>query len=112
MRKELKALAGQRMRFRGQVERFGKKTAYRGPDKDTLLLTNINRADSDAVVADHLWLTAGKQLKDLKLQVGDVIEFDARVDKYVKGYFGWRDDVYKPTEVDYRLTYPTKFKRV
>jgi hypothetical protein len=53
----------------------------------------------------------GKQLAALDLQIGDVISFQARVTAYEKGYKGYRDDVYKPIEIDYRLSNPTKIAR-
>lgn len=45
MRRELKKLDGERMRFVGTVERFGTKPAFRGPDIQTILLVNVYRND-------------------------------------------------------------------
>jgi len=43
----------------------------------------------------------------------DIVEFRGRVEKYIKGYKGWRDDVYeRPTEEDYKLSFPTKVRKV
>lgn len=39
---------------------------------------------------DHLWFIFDKTWKVLNPQVGDTIEFDARVGKYIKGYRGDR----------------------
>jgi hypothetical protein len=58
-------------------------------------------------------MVEGKQLARLNLKPGDVIQFEGRVDTYIKGYRGYRDDVYDaPIEEDYRLVYPTKFKKI
>ena len=45
------------------------------------------------------------------MQRRDVIAFQARVTAYEKGYKGYRKDVYKPIEIDYRLSNPTKLPR-
>ena len=109
MRKELRKLKGQRMTFRATVERYGKKRAFRGPDLDTILLREVTRADTDEVVCDHLWFTAGKCWAGV--HAGDTVTFDARVGLYEKGYTGWRTDVEdSPISVDYRLERPTKIR--
>lgn len=58
-------------------------------------------------LTDHLWFTTGKWSAGVR--AGDVIEFDARADEYIKGYHGRRDlpDA-APIEQDWRLTRPTK----
>lgn len=106
MRKDLKKITGMRERFSGQVTRFGTKSAFRGPPKKTVLLTQIQRIANAKVVTDHIWLTVGKRLEHL--EVGDIVEFDARVGEYTKGYQGYRWDVCSYIEVDYRLERPTK----
>ena len=51
--------------------------------------------------------------EELCLKPGDVVEFDARVTPYLKGYKGNREDEdLPPVERDYRLSYPTKFEKV
>lgn len=47
------------------------------------------------------------------LSPGDVVEFCARVSAYEKGYKGHKDDVLnRPIERDYRLSRPTKIKKI
>jgi hypothetical protein len=112
MRKELAEYNEERARFRGVFVRYGKKTAYRGPDLITILLKDITGVNSGQVMCDHLWFNHTKGFAALgPLQEGDVLEFDARVKQYVKGYFGRRDDVFKPAERDYKLSHPTKIAR-
>ena len=50
---------------------------------------------------------------DADLSPGDVVEFCARVSAYEKGYKGHKDDVLnRPIERDYRLSRPTKIKKI
>ena len=108
MRQQLQQFFGQRLTFTAEVVRFGKKKNYKYGYKPTLLLHNVCLVDHGEVT-DHLWMTAGLWSKDIK--EGDVIEFRARVNKYIKGYRGHREDVYDaPVEVDFRLVHPTQVK--
>ena len=63
-------------------------------------------------MADHLWVDLTKEFMLLKLNSGDMVEFRARVKKYVKGYKGWRAINDAPIETDYTLVNPTKVKKV
>ena len=105
-RAKLGRLNGQRLRFEARVERFGTKSAYRGPDVLTLMLRDVIRHDTRELVTSHLWFTAGKWSSDLK--EGDLIEFDARVTEYAKGYRGRREDVLSDVTLDYHLARPTR----
>lgn len=111
MRRVLKSLEGVRTAFRGTVVQFGVKSGYTGLDLPTLMLKDVMDGTGN-VVTDHLWLSIGKQLAALHLQSGDVIAFQARVTAYEKGYKGYREDVYKPIEIDYRLSNPTKIAKI
>ena len=107
MRKKLKSINGQRLRFIATVERFASKSAFRGPAIPTVLLKDIRRTDTGENVSDHLWFTKGKSWESTT--IGCQVEFDARVSVYEKGYKGHRDDVFDaPVSVDYRLERPTK----
>lgn len=75
--------------------------------------TIINLTDvSGKEICNHIWLVIGKQIKNLDLNIGDKITFEARSAEYWKGYKGYRDDVYKPIEKDYKLSNPTKFAKI
>ena len=112
MRKKLAKQDGERATFCGTFERFGKKSGWMGQEQKTVLLKDICDV-SGALVCDHLWFNLTKAFALLNLQPGDGVQFDARVKKYVKGYFGRRDDVFdKPAEVDYKLSHPTKVIKV
>lgn len=111
MRNELKDIEDIRGTFTGEFVRTGLKSGYRG-ELETLLLTNV-KDSNNKVVTDHLWFNYTKGFKNLgELKEGDLIKFDARVKEYEKGYKGYRDDVYKPIEIDYKLSHPTKLSKL
>lgn len=88
MRKNLKKIGTQeRHTFTGTFVRYGSKSGYKGII-ETLLLKDIKNAN-DKLVADHLWFTKTKGFAQYDLKEGDVLQFDARVSKYIKGYKGY-----------------------
>ena len=104
MRKELKKIDQQSLRFCARIERFGTKT-FKDHIDETILLKNVCRVDTKQQVTDHLWFTVGKTIGELNLQPGDVIEFDARVTGYEKGHSQSRTS-------DYKLSRPSKIVKV
>lgn len=112
MRRGLKRIGSdERHRFRGTFVRFGKKNGYMG-EEDTILLSDIRRTDNGASICDHLWFNVTKGFQLCVPKEGDILEFDARVAMYTKGYFGHREDVYVPIEKDYKLSRPTKIVNI
>jgi sortase (surface protein transpeptidase) len=74
---------------------------------ETVLLKDISDLNGN-LLTDHLWFNYTKGFKNLgELNEGDVIQFDGRSKSYEKGYRGYRDDIYKPIETDYRFSHPT-----
>lgn len=111
MRKELTRYIEIRGTFTGTFIRKGMKNGYKGP-LETILLGNIRNENGD-ILTDHLWFNMTKGFKSLgKLEEGDIIQFNARCKGYEKGYKGYRDDVYKPIEKDFKLSHPTKIKKL
>lgn len=110
MRKELMSLNGERNVFTGEFSRFGTKQGYKGMER-TVLLKNVKDFRGE-VVTDHLWFNFTKGFANIEslLVEGVEVEFNARVKQYTKGYMGYREDVYKPIETDYKLSHPTKIK--
>jgi hypothetical protein len=112
VRVELMAKDGVREKFVGTVAAFGSKHGYKHP-LPTILLTSVRSAHKK-IVTDHLWFNLTKGFADLKLQVGDVVSFRARVKAYWKGYKG-RDE-YKqmeaPLEKDFHLSHPSNVEVV
>lgn len=106
MRKGLQNIAGVRKRFTATFERFGKKSAFKGPAIVTLLFVEIKDKYGNEF-CDHIWFTTNKQFERLNLNPGDKISFDARVKEYWKGYKGYRDDEdLPPVSKDYKLSHP------
>lgn len=107
MRTGLKKLGNQdRFTFTGEFVRTGFKTTYYGGQhcQPTLMLRNIKH--DGQLVTNHLWFNYGKMFQKLGwLQVGDQLQFDARVDDYYKGFI-------KHNKHDYKLSRPTKIKRI
>ena len=108
MRKKLKKLKEQRLSFEATFERYGSKQGYKGGPIRTLLFREIKNGEH--IVTDHLWFTTNKQFELHELKEGQVILFEARVKGYQKGYKGRREDVYRPSEWDYKLSHPTKIR--
>lgn len=108
MRKNLGNINGSRTRFRATVKRFGSKKNYHGYPEPTILLIDVAFAETDKQASDHIWFTVGTTIKKLGLKPGDVVEFDARVGEYIKGYVNRREYIDNRT-LDYKLNRPTKF---
>ncbi|ODH02584.1 hypothetical protein A4S05_23525 [Nostoc sp. KVJ20] len=112
MRVELAKINQVRTRFRAKVERFGcRENHFTNRLEDTILLKDVTKADDTQILTDHVWFSVGKQIQSLNLKPGDIIEFDARVDEYVKGYFNYNKCI-DNRELDYNLSYPTKFLKI
>ena len=102
MRIKLKNIGSEtRKRYRATVGRMGiKSNSFKGFPERTIVLNNVIDMETNEEVTDHLWFTAGKQIKELNLKAGDIISFNARVGIYKKGY--------KHKEKDYKLNRMTK----
>lgn len=114
-RKKLSKLNGERMTFRAKFGRYGEKPGYWGGTERTILLRQIQQVETGEVVTDHAWLSVGKQLADLgELGPGDVLEFDARVAPYEKGYRGRNitAQIDSPARSDFKLRNPTRLRIV
>lgn len=110
MRKALQQRDDERTTFLGTFERRGTKRGWVG-DEPTILLRDIRTLDGTPI-CDHLWFSLTKAFAALNLAPGDVVQFDARVKEYEKGYQGRREDVYVPVERDYKLSHPTKVRKM
>jgi hypothetical protein len=111
MRKELKKIEEQRELFKGVFSKYGRKTNYKGPSTDTVLLVEI-RDGNGAFICDHLWFNLTKGFEKLgTLRQGDIIQFEARVKKYKKGYVNRQAGI-DDSKVDYKLSHPTKIGKI
>ena len=109
MRKELAKEEGSRRKFTGIFSRFGKKTNFKGYSEETLLLTNIIDTSTNQIVADHIWFTLTKGFEILQLTPNDIVEFEARIKEYSKGYVNKRYKINNQSK-DFKLSNPTKIK--
>ena len=75
MRNKVKEIGNKtRERYKATVGRMGiKSNDYKGFPERTILLKNLYLLtdDKEELVTDHLWKTAGQQLKNLDLKEGD-----------------------------------------
>ena len=55
------------------------------------------------MLTDHVWLNLTLGFERLQLKPGDKVQFDARVERYLKG---------RPLSLDYKLTLPTKLLKL
>lgn len=110
MRSNLKRINEKRMVFQGVFERYGLKSNWHGFPVKTILLKDV-RDSSSRVVTNHLWFNYTKGFQALgDMEAGDVIEFNARVKEYVKGYINNRRYIDERT-IDYKLSHPTKIRK-
>lgn len=111
MRSKMKNISQEiRDTYTGTFERFGHKNGYKGP-VETVLLLDIKNSKGD-IISDHLWFNKTKGLSALELQKGMVVQFNAKVKEYTKGYFGYdfMKQLDNPPQQDYKLSHPTKIK--
>ena len=109
MKEKLQHYSRQKLRFVGTIEKLGWKGTTPHNKVRTLMLKDVAVEKTGEEITDHVWLKCGKW--SLGLQPGDKFSFEARVQRYEKGYkgfYGRGDDV--PIQDDYRLTNPTKVK--
>ena len=112
MRKQLEKRNNERFACQGEFVRFGWKTGYRGGALQTVLLRNVTD-HSGILLSDHLWFNFTKQFEKQEHQLveGAVVEFEARVKSYIKGYVNRREEI-DERSLDYKLSFPTKIKVV
>ena len=109
MRKNLEDKIGQRKKFRAVFTRFGKKVNYNGYSDTTILLTNIIDTETNSLVTDHHWFAYTKGFEKIQLKEGVMIEFEARVKMYKKGYVN-RALLINKRQSDYKLSHPTHIR--
>lgn len=98
---------GLRKRFTAVVERFGKKVNFKGYSEETILLKHIRDVRTNEIVADHLWFSFSLAFQKAKIAEGCIIEFDARVKDYIKGYVNKSIGV-NNRKKDFKLSHPTR----
>lgn len=111
MREQLVQLEGERKKFTARFSRLGKKINYKGYSEDTILLTSVQDAETGTTVSDHVWFTFSKGFEKLTLRENVLLEFEARVKEYKKGYVNRQLGV-NQRKRDLKLSHPTKIRIV
>lgn len=106
MRLALKNRVGIRERYTATVQKFGTRPGSNGQSQLTICFEKVTD-DLGESVAEHIWMVYSDPFRALQLQPGDVVSFEARVQKYRKGYAGWRDGELRSFGVDYQLINPS-----
>lgn len=113
MRFNLEGLEGRRITFTAVFWQYGSFRSFRGTGRTILL--KIVKDVKGRILADHIWINYTASFDAVgEFQQGDIVTFDARVAKYIKGYFGERieDRLSHPAREDYRLKYPHNVKKI
>jgi len=102
----------ERHQFSGIFERYGVKSGYKG-EEPTILLRQVRLLADERLMTDHLWFNLTKGFQRLgQLERGDVIQFNGRVNSYVKGYQGRQQDLFNEVSLDYQLSWPSKVQHL
>ena len=109
MRRKLIASEGQRKKFSAIFSRVGKKLNFKGYSEETILLRNVVDMETNEMITDHLWINFTKTFETLVLEEGVMIEFEARVKKYSKGYVNARLGI-DSSKKDFKLSHLTKIR--
>ena len=111
MRINFQGCVGRRMTFVGIFWKYGAFSNRRGTGR-TILLRSVKDINGHTF-ANHVWInyTAGFDAVG-EFKTGDLVQFEATVFEYVKGYRGGKieDRLKHPLQVDYGLKYPRKVK--
>jgi hypothetical protein len=111
IRSKLRAKEGARKKFRAIFSRLGRKVNYQGYSEDTILLVKITDTETNEIITDHAWFSYTKSFEKVKLEEGVVLEFEARIKEYKKGYVNKQLGLNKRI-LDYKLSHPTKIRVV
>ena len=107
MREGLRPDTGVRKKFRAVFRRFGKRVNYHGYADQTILLEDVRDGVSNLPVTDHVWFAYTKGFEAIGLKTGMIIEFEARVKRYKKGYVNRKINIDHRRE-DFKLSHPTR----
>ena len=70
-------------------------------------MVGVTDAETNTIVADHIWFSLTKGFEKLNLKPGMKVEFEARIKSYKKGYVNRRYDM-DNSRMDYKLSNPTR----
>jgi hypothetical protein len=98
MRTKLSKYTGQRLSFTASIGRFGQTKVSNRTVNRAICLENLTT--KKMLVADHVWLLETKSISVAHIKPGDIIQFNATVQRYPKGYQGYN----RPPVWDYGLS--------
>lgn len=103
----LEARAGARVHVTAIYSRVGAREAM-GRGQETVLVRNVQDAETGLLLADHIWFNRGKVWRNIGLVPGDSVDFCARPIEYRTGYWGPNEvrQIDAPARREYRLTPP------
>lgn len=111
MRTGLKKDLGERKTFTGKFVRTGKKAGFKGYSQETILLKDVTDKSTGEHVTDHVWLNYTKGFEHVNPQPGKIVEFQARIVEYKKGYRNSQFETARQKK-DYKLSHPTQIRVV
>lgn len=76
---------------------------------ERVLLHDLYDIDGD-FMCDHIWVSNSSLFKDQNVKDGDIVQFKAIVDSYIKGYLGKKDDKNTVIKLDYGLNHVREVK--
>ena len=109
MRSKLAKDEGVRKKFVAKFARLANNKNYPVYAEETILLINVIDSDTRERVTDHVWFSYTRGFEKITLTEGVVVEFEARVKEYTKGYINPILGAKKRT-LDFKLSHPTKIK--
>lgn len=112
MRDELKKHLNQDISFYAKFRYYGIRNIPMNTKKRKLKVTKVERVllhdlyDIEGnFMCDHIWLSNSSLFKNLNVKDGDMVQFKAIVDSYVKGYFGKNDNKDTVINLEYGLSH-------
>lgn len=112
MREKLADLKNTRKTYTAFFERYGVRKLFGKFEALTLLFSDIKNSDNE-LMSQHIWLNSNKSFEKINFVRGDIVQFEARVIEYEKGYRRYKGNDPKLKQYvikDFKLAYPSKVK--
>ncbi|MFJ7954022.1 hypothetical protein ACIQZG_21200 [Lysinibacillus sp. NPDC096418] len=117
MRDELKKHLNKDMYFYGKFKNFGIRNIPMRTKRRNLKVTKVERVllhdlyDIEGnYMCDHIWVSNSSLFRTQNVKDGDIVQFKATVDSYIKGYLGKNDDKNTVIKLDYGLSHVSDVK--
>ncbi|MGK4115486.1 hypothetical protein AB0Y38_04270 [Lysinibacillus capsici] len=117
MRDKLKKHLNQDMTFYAKFKNYGVRNIQMETKRRNLKVTQVERVllhdlcdINGDFMCDHIWVSNSSLFKNQNVKDGDIVQFKAIVDSYIKGYFGKKDDRNTVIKLDYGLNHVRDIK--